>query len=119
VSRPARSSAAATALGAIAALASLAATAGCSSPAPTESARVLWNENCARCHGEDGHGTPALRGLEPRLDLSRSEIVLGGSTKLAYERIALGYRTMPGFAYRLDREEIEALVDYLPTLVKR
>jgi mono/diheme cytochrome c family protein len=103
----------------LAALGATAALLACSPHSSPEMVRGLWEDNCASCHGDDGRGAPASRGLEPRLDLARSEIVLGGSTELAYERIALGYGTMPGFAHRLDRAQIEALVDYMSTLVKR
>jgi cytochrome c oxidase cbb3-type subunit 3 len=107
---------------AAATLAALTATAfqlACAPDVSPEAARGLWEEECASCHGDDARGAPALRGLQPRLDLTRSEIVVGGSTELAYERIALGYGTMPGFAHRLDHEQIKALVEYLSTLVKR
>ena len=87
------------------------------SSAPVEG---LWSEHCAACHGADGSGVPARRGLEPRLDLRRSGMLRpGGSPGLVFQRIAYGYSTMPGFAHKLSRGDIERLAKFTAELVAR
>jgi mono/diheme cytochrome c family protein len=73
----------------------------------------LFAEHCASCHGDDGRGLPARRGLEPRLDLARSAMAAKGDRQLLYQRIAFGYSTMPGFAHKLKQGELEQLADYV------
>ena len=78
----------------------------------------LFAEHCATCHGGDGLGSPARRGLEPRLDLSRSMMAAKGGRRLLYQRIAFGYNTMPGFAHKLSQGELEQLADYVQRFAK-
>jgi mono/diheme cytochrome c family protein len=79
----------------------------------------LWSEHCASCHGANGHGVPARRGLEPRSDLRRSEMIAAGDRGLIFQRIAYGYATMPGFAHKLERGDIELLVEFAAELAER
>jgi len=79
----------------------------------------LWSEHCASCHGEDGAGARARRGLEPRLDLTRSPLVTGEARGLVFQRIAYGYSTMPGFSHKLPQGDLEALTAYVMKLRKR
>ena len=102
---------------ALAALATLpaltAALAGCAPSPNSESARQLYASQCASCHADDGRGVPARRGLEPRLDLTRSTLVAGREKGLIYPRIAFGYLTMPGFAHKLSQDELELLAEHV------
>ena len=97
----------------------LAALAGCGPERSGASAEQLWREHCARCHGDDGSGTRALLGLEPKLDLSRSEMVLKRDRRRIYQSIANGSVTMPGFSHRLPQGDIELLVEFVEKVGKR
>jgi mono/diheme cytochrome c family protein len=72
----------------------------------------LWSENCARCHGSDGRGAVALRALSPRIDLTSSPAIAAGDRLRVYQRISYGYGTMPGFAHKLERGDLELLADH-------
>ena len=72
----------------------------------------LYEAYCARCHGDEGAGDPRSRNLYPNLDLLSSPMVRRGDRAAVRQRIAEGYGPMPGFSRRLDRQEIERLVDF-------
>lgn len=92
---------------------------GCGSPRSGVSVGELWSAHCAACHAEDGHGVPARRGLEPLVDLRRSRMLAAGESGLAFQRVAYGYASMPGFAHKLPRGDIEALAAHAAELAKR
>lgn len=98
------------------AAAALAAAAGCGAPSSGIPAAGLWAEHCQRCHGADGRGVAALRALAPRVDLIASRMVRQGENGLIFQRIAYGYATMPGFAHKLERGDIEELAKYVLAL---
>ena len=75
-------------------------------------AAALYRGYCVRCHGADGRGDPRSIGLYPNLDLTSAPLVRHRVRGAIYNRIAEGYGPMPGFAHRLEPQEIEALVDY-------
>jgi mono/diheme cytochrome c family protein len=85
----------------------------CAPAGSGESASRLFEQHCAGCHGGDGRGLPARRGLEPRLDLARSKMIAKGDRGLLFQRIAFGYGTMPGFAHKLSQGELEELVAFV------
>ena len=84
--------------------------AGCSSKHLTTP--QLYGRNCARCHGERGEGNPRGLRLYPHLDLRSSPLVRDGDRAAVRHQIADGDGPMPGFARRLDAQQIERLVDY-------
>lgn len=92
---------------------------GCGSPRSGVPVGELWSTHCAVCHAEDGHGVPARRSLEPLVDLRRSQMLAAGESGLAFQRIAYGYASMPGFAHKLPRGDIEALAARAAELAKR
>lgn len=66
----------------------------------------LYNQNCARCHGEDGNG-----GIGPSLvNNSRLEDIAW-----TIRRIAIGGLGMPAYAYRLSHEQIADVTSYIRT----
>lgn len=85
--------------------------AGCGNVGSGTPAAELWKENCQRCHGVDGRGVPALRGVEPELDLTRSRNVREGRRTEVRRAIAAGDVRMPGFGHRLPNGDVEELVD--------
>ena len=100
-------------------VAALVALAACAPERSGASAEQLWQEQCARCHGADGTGIRALRGLEPKLDLSRSTMVAKRDRRQIYQRVANGTVTMPGFAHKLPQGDIELLVEFVERIGKR
>jgi len=92
---------------------------GCGAPTSGRPVAELWSEHCANCHGEDGHGNPARRRLDPRIDLRRSEMIAKGDRGLVFQRIAYGYAAMPGFIHKLPQGDIENLVKLCTTLARR
>jgi mono/diheme cytochrome c family protein len=103
--RPNRGGAAAIALGAF--------LAGCGPPTSGKSAAELYGEHCVRCHGADGRGDPRALALAPNADLSRSRLLERRARGRLYLRITQGYGSMPGFSHKLERGDVELLVDYL------
>ncbi len=82
-------------------------------------AEQLWSQHCQSCHGADGRGVPARRGLEPALDLKRSQLLEGRGRNLGYQRVAYGYGAMPGFVHKLPQGDLELLVQHAASLAKR
>jgi len=72
----------------------------------------LYATYCARCHGERGEGKGDNLALYPHLNLLTSPMVRRGDRAAVRQRIREGYGPMPGFARRLDRQEVERLVDF-------
>jgi mono/diheme cytochrome c family protein len=107
------------ALAAAIALAAVAAGSACGPPTSGTPVDALWREHCAGCHAADGHGNPAMRGLDPGVDLTRSRLIGDRSRGLVFQRIAYGYGSMPGFAHKLPQGDIELLVAYVTKLKGR
>ncbi len=82
-------------------------------------ASELWSENCAECHGADGRGVEARRLFYPQVDLTRSPLIADRARGSIYQRIALGWGTMPGFKHKLEPREMDQLVDFAIELVGR
>jgi mono/diheme cytochrome c family protein len=95
----------------------VAALAGCSHAEPD--AGPLYQANCARCHGPDGRGDSRSVALYPHLDLTASAMVRTAARGPIFQRIADGYGVMPGFANRLETDDIKGLVDYVLRLPRR
>jgi len=72
----------------------------------------LYGRHCARCHGARGEGNPRGLRLYPHLDLRTSPLVRDGDRAAVRHQIADGEGPMPGFARRLDAQQIERLVDF-------
>ena len=85
----------------------------CGPPTSGRSAAELYGEHCARCHGADGHGDARARALAPNSDLSRSPAVRRRARGVIYRRITQGNGSMPGFGHKLERGDVELLVDYV------
>lgn len=81
-------------------------------------AAQLFARECASCHGQDGRGHPGRRGLEPLLDLTRSPLARAGQNGLVFQRIALGFGTMPGFSHKLAQGDLELLAEYVRELAR-
>jgi mono/diheme cytochrome c family protein len=73
---------------------------------------LLWQRNCARCHGTDGHG-----GREAQINFTSVEWQVGISDATIARTITEGKPpTMPTFAELLSPGQIQELVQHLRTL---
>lgn len=79
------------------------------------SAKTLYMNNCARCHGADGKGDTELGRLYDASDLT-SRKVKKMSRKKAARIIQNGDGSMPSFEKKLSAKDISALVGYIRTL---
>lgn len=76
---------------------------------------LLWQRNCARCHGTDGQG-----GREAEINFTSPEWQDGIDDATIATTIAAGKPpTMPAFAELLTPEQIGELVNHLRTLQAR
>jgi mono/diheme cytochrome c family protein len=86
---------------------------GCGAPTSGKSAAELYGEHCTRCHGADGRGDPRALTLSPNSDLTRSVLIRKRARGPIFLRITQGYAAMPGFAHKLERGDVDLLVDYV------
>jgi len=93
--------------------------AACGPPTSGIPVEELWSEHCQRCHGADGSGNPAQKGLDPEVDLLSSKMVANNSRGLIYQRIAYGYQAMPAFRHKLQQGDLEMLTQFVVDLGKR
>jgi mono/diheme cytochrome c family protein len=80
-------------------------------------AKVLFIENCARCHGADGRGETPMGKLFEATNLA--DAVWWKRERVNEKRLAAsirdGRKQMPAFGKKLSTEEIAALVAYVKT----
>ena len=72
--------------------------------------RVLYERNCAVCHGPQGQGTQLGTMKTPPLN---SGAALTDSDELFFKQISDGGKGMPPFKYTLDDRQIEDLVRFI------
>ncbi|QNI32445.1 cytochrome c [Alloacidobacterium dinghuense] len=85
-----------------------------SQTAPSTDAAGTFKSKCAVCHGADGAGT-ALGTRMHAPDL-RSKEVQDQTPEALTKVITSGKNNMPAFGNRLDKDQIQKLVDYVKTL---
>jgi mono/diheme cytochrome c family protein len=90
---------------------------GCASraqmPAPSSGAasvRVLYERNCAVCHGPRGQGTQLGTMKTPPLN---SGAALTDTDEKFFKQIADGGKGMPPFKHTLDDQQIDDLVRFI------
>ena len=93
-------------------------------PAPQEKSegeesaetRALFNERCARCHGEDGRGQTVIGRMVNAPDFTDEGWWDEGKDARRFARsIAEGRGEMPAFGRKLTRAEIRALAAHATT----
>ncbi len=76
------------------------------------SARELFQNNCARCHGADGKSATELGKLFDSPDLTNGKIQKLSRKRMA-NSISKGRGGMPAFKKKLSSKEIALLVNYV------
>ena len=82
--------------------------------APQEKAPTgaeLFAQNCARCHGDTGHG-----GRGPDLTSQKRKEKWKDSDEKILNKITNGGFIMPSFKKKLDAEQISSIAEYVRTL---
>lgn len=78
----------------------------------SNSARELFQNNCARCHGADGKSATELGKLFDSPDLTDGKIQRLSRQRMA-NSISRGKGGMPAFKKKLSSKEIASLVNYV------
>lgn len=78
----------------------------------SNSARELFQKNCARCHGADGKSATELGKLFDSPDLTDGRIQRLSRKRMA-NSISRGKGGMPAFKKKLSSKEIASLVNYV------
>ena len=83
----------------------------------TERAKVLYADNCARCHGADGRGQTAMGRAfaAPNLADAAWWKKTRPTGKRLSDSVRHGRGQMPAFGQRLSKSEIAALVAFVRT----
>lgn len=86
-----------------------------SSVAANKSARDLYVNNCARCHGADGKSNTKLGRSTKATDLTSRKVQKMSRKKMA-RIIKYGEDPMPSFGKKLTKKEINRIVSYVRSL---
>ncbi len=83
------------------------------SHAGMRAARVLYQENCARCHGDTGKGDgpEAWKNYPSPADLANSARAKNATDGALFYQISEGRRPMPGFKKRMTEQQRWELVN--------
>jgi cytochrome c oxidase cbb3-type subunit 3 len=105
---------------ALAAVAAVLLAAGCSNdagPAVPIDPAVMYAQNCARCHGADGHGDPEIKKTLPTVrDFSDPMFLAKAQTDDIARTIMAGKGQMPAFGASLSLPKIQSLSGYVQRL---
>jgi mono/diheme cytochrome c family protein len=91
--------------------------------ANAEEAKVLYEKNCASCHGKDGVGKTTMGRKEGVKDYTDPKSWEGLTDEKAFESVKEGMTEngkvkMKPFAEKLKDDEIKAVIAYLKTFKK-
>jgi mono/diheme cytochrome c family protein len=91
--------------------------AGCSNdagPAMPIDPAVMYAQNCAKCHGADGHGDPEIRKTLPTVrDFSDPTFLAKAQIDDLQRTIMAGKGQMPAFGASLSLPKIQSLSGYV------
>lgn len=82
--------------------------------ARAESAKDVYVQNCARCHGPDGHGQTEQGRKYNVPDLAKE--AKGASSSKMIRIITNGRQDMPAFGKKLTKKQIMSLTAYVKKL---
>jgi mono/diheme cytochrome c family protein len=86
------------------------------SSAPQADARVLFEENCAKCHGKDGRAKTVRGKVVGARNLAKPSWQDKESDEEIAAAIKKGPGAMPSFAKKFSQAEIDSLVAYVRSL---
>lgn len=91
--------------------------------AHAEDATVLWNKNCASCHGKDGKGQTMMGKKNGAKDYTDAKVQADLTDEAALKAIKEGVKVdgkevMKSFAEKVSDDDAKALVAYLRTFKK-
>jgi cytochrome c oxidase cbb3-type subunit 3 len=90
---------------------------GCSNdagPAVPVDPAVMYAQNCARCHGADGHGNPELKKTLPTVrDFSDPTFLATAQPDTVARTIMAGKGQMPAFGASLSLPKMQSLSGYV------
>jgi cytochrome c oxidase cbb3-type subunit 3 len=93
---------------------------GCSNdagPAVPVDPAVMYAQNCARCHGADGHGNPEIKKTLPTVrDFSDPAFLATAQLDQIQRTIMAGKGQMPAFGASLSLPKIQSLSGYVQRL---
>lgn len=78
----------------------------------------IFIRTCSSCHGVDGSAGALARMNPPPRDLSLPEFHAQTTPEQLTQVVRLGKGQMPAFGGLMSREDIDAVVGFLPTLAK-
>jgi mono/diheme cytochrome c family protein len=81
--------------------------------APLAAGKVLFDKNCAGCHGKDGHAKTLRAKFNKARDLTEAQWQDGTSDEAILETIKAGRGKMPPFGAKLGEAQIEGLLRYV------
>ncbi len=81
-------------------------------------AKIVFAQNCARCHGVDGRGETALGKELDASNLTDAEWHKKVSDKRIMQSVTKGRAAMPAFGKKLSTDDIMALCAYVRSLKK-
>lgn len=89
-------------------------------PASKVDPAALYGQLCARCHGADGKGDPAMKQTLPAIrDFSDPEFKARARLEEIEHVIMAGRNQMPGFGGALSTPKIQALAGHVRRLSER
>jgi mono/diheme cytochrome c family protein len=90
---------------------------GCSNdagPAIPIDPAVMYAQNCARCHGSDGHGNPEIKKTLPTVrDFSDPMFLASAQPDSVMRTIMAGKGQMPAFGASLSLPKMQSLSGYV------
>jgi len=84
-----------------------------SSSQRSRTAAVIWNKECASCHGKDGRAKTFKAKFNGAKDLTKPSWQESTSDEHIFNVIVNGHEKMPAFGKKLSQAEIESLVAYV------
>lgn len=87
------------------------------SPAPQDSGKATFEDNCSVCHGEDGSGDTPI-GMSLMIPDLRSDDVQKHTDAELIAIVTNGMDPMPSFKDKLSADEIKGVVAYVRVLGK-
>jgi cytochrome c6 len=86
-------------------------------PAPQNSGKMTFEDNCSICHDEDGSGSTPI-GMSLMIPDLRSDDVQKHTDKELIDIVTNGKDPMPAFKDKLTADEIKGVVAYVRVLAK-